>query len=447
MNSRTIISRLRRSAVGALALGLAVHANAQTSQSSYPIDLPTALRLANAQNLDVQIARESVRQAEAQRTSAIEQFLPWLSPALGYHRRDGVAQASPSGIIGNAAYQSYQPGASLSAQVAAGDAYFNSLAARRLVTASQEGLEAQQQNAVLLAAQGYFELLKSKALAEVLQGAIAISQNYQTQLHNAVAIGIAFRGDELRVQSQTEHYQMLLRDADAQERLAAVDLVRVLHLDPTVELAPRDSDLVPVVLVDTTASLDSLIARALRARPELRRASAVIDASEASRRGAVYGALIPALGVQGFAGALGGGPDSGRSRVAGMADYTVSLGWRIGPGGLFDQGRVNAASAQLSTAKLNQQKLRESISAEVLQAAARVRAYGSEIGLAGRTLASAQEALRLTEARRQFGVGAVLEDILAQQAVTQARSDYVTVIALFNKAQYGLAAAIGERAR
>ena len=147
------------------------------------------------------------------------------------------------------------------------------------------------------------------------------------------------------MQSQTEHYQMLLRDAVAQQRLAAVDLVRVLHLDPNVDLAPRDSDLVPVTVVDTSASADSLVARAIRARPELRRAAAVIDASAASRRGAVYGALLPAVGVQGFAGALGGGPDSGRSRVAGMGDYTVSIGWRLGPGGLFDQGRINAASA------------------------------------------------------------------------------------------------------
>jgi outer membrane protein TolC len=358
-----------------------------------------------------------------------------------------VAQASPSGTIGNAAYQSYQPGGSLVAQVAVGEAYFNSLAARRLLTASQEGLEAQQQSVVLLAAQGYFELLKSKALADVLQNAISISQNYQTQLHDAVAIGIALRGDELRVQSQTERYQMQLRDAVAQQRLAAVDLVRVLHLDPDVELVPRDSDLVPITVVDTTASADSLIARAVRARPELRRAAAVIDASEASRRGAVYGALIPAVGVQGFAGAFGGGPDSGHTRMAGMADYTVSIGWRLGPGGLFDAGRINAANARLSTAKLSRQKTREGIAAEVLQALAKVRAYGDEIALAQRTLASARETLRLTQARRQFGIGAVLEDIQAQQALTQTRTDYVNAIAQFNKAQYALAAALGERTR
>jgi outer membrane protein TolC len=428
------------------AAAICVSGSAGAQSTSYPLDLPTALRLANAQNLDVQIAREAVRQAEAQRSSALEQFFPWVSPGVSYHRRDGVAQASPSGIIGNAAYGSYSPGGSITAQLAIGDAYYNSLAARRLVTASEEGLEVQRQVAVLLAAQGYFELLRTKAQADVLRSAISVSQNYQSQLHNAVASGIAFRGDELRVQSQTEHYEMLLRDAMAQQRVAAVDLVRALHLDPTVDLAARDSDLVPVTVVDTTLTADSLIVRALRARPELRRAGAVIDASEASHRGALYGALIPAVGVQGFVGALGGGPDSGRSRIAGMRDYTLSIGWRLGPGGLFDAGRIDATNAQLSIAKLNQQKVRESVSSEVLSALARVRAYGGEIGLAERTLASAQETLRLTQARRQFGVGAVLEDILAQQALTQARSDYVTAVAQYDKAQYALSAAIGARA-
>jgi len=215
MNRRTMAFGVRHAAI-ALWIVVAARASAQAGPHDYSIDLPTALRLANAQNIDVQIARESVHQAEAQRTSAIEQFLPSITPGLGYHRRDGVAQASPSGIIGNAAYQSVQPGGSVVAQIAVGDAYFNALAARRLVTASHEGLETQQQSAVLLAAQGYFELLKARALAGVLQTTLSISQNYQTQLHNAVAIGIAFRGDELRVQSQTEHYQMLLRDAVAQ---------------------------------------------------------------------------------------------------------------------------------------------------------------------------------------------------------------------------------------
>jgi hypothetical protein len=40
--------------------------------------------------------------------------------------------------------------------------------------------------------------------------------------------------------------------------------------------------------------------------------------------------------------------------------------------------------------------------------------------------------------RQQYGVGIVLEDIQAQQDLTQARSDYFTALAEYNKAQYAL---------
>ena len=65
-----------------------VPADAHTSQ----INLETALRLAGAQNLDVQIARERVKEAKAQHEQAREQFFPWIAPGLGYKRHDGNIQ-------------------------------------------------------------------------------------------------------------------------------------------------------------------------------------------------------------------------------------------------------------------------------------------------------------------------------------------------------------------
>jgi len=52
--------------------------------------------------------------------------------------------------------------------------------------------------------------------------------------------------------------------------------------------------------------------------------------------------------------------------------------------------------------------------------------------------------LRLTQERKQFGVGAVLEDIQAQQDLTRARSDYLSAVAEYNKAQYSLERAVGS---
>jgi outer membrane protein TolC len=411
--------------------------------STYPIDLPTALRLADAQNLDVQVARERLKEALANRTSAIEQFIPWLAPGVTWHRRDGVAQASPSGIIGKADYVGYSPGVGVNAQSALGDAIYNSLATKQLVRASDEGLAALRLDAAAQAANGYFDLAKAKALVEVVRDALATSQDYQKQLHDAVDVGIAFKGDELRVQAQSQHYQVVLRQALAQQRVAAVDLARVLHLDASVELVPQAGDLVPITLFDSSTSVESLLGRATQSRPELKQTEALIAAGRTARDAAVYGPLIPTVGAQFFGGWLGGGPDSASRRVASMRDYALAITWRIGPGGLFDRGRIDASKAQLATRELNETKLKDAIAAEVVADLTRIRSLSDQIALAEMSLGTATQALQLTRDRKQFGVGIVLEDIQAQQAVTQARSDYITAVAEFDKAQYALNKAVG----
>ncbi len=421
----------------------ALSAEPADATNTYPIDLPTALRLAGAQNLDIQIARERLKEAEANRLGAREQFFPSLAPGVTYHRRDGVAQAVPSGIISDAHFQSYSPGVTLSAQVAIGDALFNSLAAKQLARASADALESQRQDSTLAAAQGYFELARARAQVEVVRQALATSQDYQDQLHTAVGAGIAFKGDELRVQSQTGQYGVALRHALEQERLAAVNLAQVLHLDPRIELVPADPELAAVTLFPTNASVNALVEQALRARPELKQTRALTSAARAANKGAVYGPLIPSAGAQVFGGGLGGGPDGGPDHFGAEGDYLVGLSWRIGPGGLLDSARIDASKARLAAAELSESKLKDAVIAQVVGALTRVRSLAAQMELARQNLGTAAETLRLTRERKQFGVGIVLEDIQAQQALTQARSVYVSAVAEYDKAQYALRQAVG----
>jgi outer membrane protein TolC len=427
----------------AVALGGDVTGAEATNAAVYPIDLPTALRLAGAQNLDVQLARERLRESEANRLAALEQFFPWVGPGIQYHRRDGLAQAVPAGTISEAHFDSYAPGATLAAQVSLGEAIYSTLAAKQLLRASDQALEAQRQDSIEAAAQRYFDLSKAKAQGDVLAQAVKTSQDYQQQLHAAVGAGIAFRGDELRVQTQTERYQITLRQRMEDQRLAAARLAQVLHLDPAVELVPRDTGLERLTLIETNAPLSVLVEQALQTRPELKQSHALVGASQAARRGAVYGPLVPSIGAQVFAGGLGGGPDGGPSRFGSEEDYLVGLTWRIGPGGLFDLGRVRISQARLEAARLTLSKWKDTIATEVVSGLTRVQSLADQIALAERNLSTATEALRLTRERKQYGVGVVLEDIKAQQDLTQARSEYVTALAEFNKAQFALRKAVG----
>ena len=132
------------------------------------------------------------------------------------------------------------------------------------------------------------------------------SEDYQKQLQVAVSAGVVFKGDELRVQTQTERYEIALRQALERQRVAGAELAVVLHLDSTVELIPRDTLLVTITLFATNAPMHTLVEQALRTRPELKQAQALVSAARAAKNGAVYGPLIPSVGAQAFGGGLGG---------------------------------------------------------------------------------------------------------------------------------------------
>ena len=425
------------------ACGLASPIQSQPADDVYNIDLPTALQLAGAQNLDIQIARQRLEEAESASQSARLQFFPWLSPGVSFIHHEGRIQET-GGNVFDASRQSYAAGPTIAARVDLGDAIYKALAAKQRVTQAQEALKAQRQDAAFSAAIGYFDLSRFHANIEIARVALRISEDYQRQLHEAVGAGIAYKGDELRVQVQTERYAIALRQAQEQALTASSMLAKVLRLDATVTLVPRAVELVAVTLVPTDSPLKALVEQALAAHPELKQSQAGVSAAQSMRKGAKYGPLIPTVGAQAFIGGFGGGPGAGTENFGNSQDYSVFFGWRIGPGGLFDSSRIKAADARLAGAKLTEEKLRDEIIQQVVERRARVQSLADQLSTARSNLDTSTEALRMTENRKEVAVSAVLEVIQAQQDLVRARYDYLTTIAEYNKAQYALKKAIGE---
>jgi outer membrane protein TolC len=415
----------------------------QGTNALHQIDLPTTLRLAGAQNLDVQIARERVAEAKANHASALAQFFPWISPGIAYRQHDDKLQDVQGNIIDVHKY-SYAPGATLGAQVDIGDALYKSLAAKQLVKAADQGLEAQRQDTVLAAAQGYFELSFAQGAVGVAKESLRINADYEQQIGHALDAGIAFKGDALRVTVQKHRSELTLRQAIEQQRVVAARLAQVLHLDPSVELIAMNADLAPLTLIETNPGLDSLVQQSLRSRPELKESEALSSASREAKRGAVYGPLIPAVGAQGFFGGLGGGRDGVRDTFGAQEDYAIGVSWRIGPGGLFDFTRTRATESRLKISELNLGKLHDEVTRQVVEAFTHWQSLNEQLGVVKHALEAAEEGLRLAQQRREFAVGIVLENIQAEQDLTRARLDYLRAVADFDRAQYALRKAIGN---
>jgi outer membrane protein TolC len=408
-----------------------------------PIDLPTVLRLAGAQNVDVQIAEERLNEARASEEATLMQFFPWAVVGAGYKAHNGTVQNVEGEII-TTDKQSYNVGPTIGIQLDFGDALYKRLAAKQITKAAGHGADAQRRQSVLEAAETYFDLCKGQANATVASEALGTSKEYEEQIGNAVKAGVAFKGDELRANTQRKRYELLEQQAAEQRRVAAARLAQILNLDGKVNLTPSSRDLVPLRLASTSGGSGALVTQALFNRPELKQGAAASDAARIAAKGAHVGPLIPSLGAQVFGGGLGGGIGSDTGNFGGSGDYQITLGWRIGPGGLFDRSRIRAAESKAKQAELMEEKISDLITREVVENYERVILLRSQLAIAKDGVSAAQEALKLARERKEFAVGVVLETLQSEQDVTKAKLDYVNTIMELNKAQYRLKAAVGE---
>lgn len=438
---------IRLSTLGALiAAALPLHAGhvakAPDRGRAQPIDLATALRLAGAQNVDVQLAAEKATLAESEHALAREQFFPWFTVGAGWRGHQGNTQAV-SGEILDVNKTSFDVAGAVRAQLDLGDAYFKTLATHQLAKAAAYASEAQRQDAIQAAALAYFDLVRAQANVGVAAEAVRISADYAAQVRRAVEAGIGFAGDAYRIQTQLEINSLTRRQALETRRVAAARLAQVLQLDPAVNLLPEETTPSPLKLIATTATLDSFVQRALMQRPELHMSAAQREAARRARDGAKYGPLIPTLGAQYSAGALGGGRGGDAGSFGESSDYGVGLSWRIGPGGLFDTARIEAGESRLRSADLEGRKVHDDVVRQVVESHTRVRSLGDQLATAERAMASAQKTLDLSRERKEFGVGIVAETIQAEQDLTRARRDYLGTVAEYNKAQFTLQRAVG----
>ena len=409
------------------------------------IDLPTALRLAGANNLDVRLARENLAEAQAAYVSTREQFFPWIVPAVAANRHSGNVQAF-NGPISEAQKQSLAAGVALNAQLDLGDAIYQNLASRQLVRASTAMLAAQQRQTVYFVAAAYFDLSAAKGAVSAAAHAAQIAAEQLSQTSRAADAGLIFKGDVYRVETAYERGELNRRQLREQQRILAARLAELLHMDHAVELIPTEGDMAPLSLVAESADLGELIGHALAARPEMDAATARVAAAKENSRGATYAPLVPSIGAQAGVGKLGGGagdPPLTRDFSA-THDYLLALSWRIGPGGLLDFGRQHAAQAAERTGILEKAKLDEQIRREVVEHFEHLHSVADQVGLLRKTLASAEETAKLSRERRLIGVGAVLEDLLAEDELARSQRDYLTVVAEYNKAQYALRFSTGD---
>ena len=437
---------MKHSAFFFLALGsVALAANAvreKQSDTPHTVNLAAVMRLAGARNLDIRAADARLAEAWALHEAARMQFLPWLSTGVAFRRHEGNIQTVDGHII-DADKQSLGYGVGVTLQVDLGEACYKSLITKKLAGAAEFAVEVQRRESVWQAVSAYFELVRAKAAVKVADDAVKIAEDYARQVKQAVDAGIAFRGDSFRATAQVERNEVERSKTRGQQRIAAARLAQILHLPAEIELRPGDEP-VTFSFGDSQRGLGALIASALAARPEMamsaQQLEAAIQGSDAARRAA----LVPTVKAEYLGGGLGGGTyGEGMRSFNTTSEYGIGLSWRIGPGGLFDPSRTHLADARQRGTAVERDRLSEEIARQVVEARTLVHSLQEQLTHARAALAAAEKTLELARERRAFAVGEVLENIQAEQELSRARLDFLTVVTEHNRAQFLLRRAIG----
>lgn len=408
-----------------------------------PIDLPTVMRLAGAQAPDVALAQARLEEAQANEASTLWQFFPTLTPGIGYRNHSGRLQAA-DGTLTDVEKQSLNAGATVSLRLEIGEAIYRRLAAQQLAVAATQQVASQRQQTLRQAVELYFDLSRAQQTVSLLEASLQVARDFHAQVARGVQAGVAFKGDELRASAQITRLELRHSQAQEKQRHEGARLAVILALPVTIEIRATDERPLPLQFTDRERKLADHVQQALARRPELMTATALSTAAQYFEEGARYAPLYPVLEAQYFAGGLGGSPSSSRAGYASSSDTMVSLGWKIGAGGLFDGTRSEQARARLSQNRLSEQKVRDEITRQVVEAHASVQWLTQQLTMATTGLRTNEQGVKLALARKEWAVGVVLEALQTQQDLIQAKLDYVSTVADLNKAQFQLKIATAE---
>ena len=439
-------------------------------QEIRPIDLPGALRLAGARDLDIAIARTRVAQAAAELVHARALWLPSIFIGPNWIRHDGQAQIveGPVRTISKSSLflgATAAGGSSISGPVPAGgpaqvtglttvlrfsDAIFLPLAARQVVDARSAKVRVASNDALLGVAEAYLELQRAAGRLAIAREAATHAEELSGITGAFVRAGNGLEGDHQRSLTERDRRLADVEVALGQLESASAEVVRRTRLDPSIVVAPLEPAEMVLEIVTDELPIDTLIALGLRNRPELAEARSMVEETLVRLRQARLRPFIPSLAFRYSGGGFGGGRNEFFGDFASRSDADVNLYWETANLGFTDAAIRDRRDAERKQADLQFMKVSDQVAAEVVQAeklrlAARRQMERIE-GALPKALGSLDLNLKTIREAAGLPVPATrpIEVLQPIQALAQTRTAYLDSVIDYNKSQFRLFHALGR---
>lgn len=428
---------------------------AEPDGTSHPIDLATALQLADANNPIVALAREQTRQAWALEQAAGALWLPSLAMGANYNKHEGAIQDT-MGTVFNTSRNSLYGGSGvgivgagppvvpgLSSRFHLADALFRPLAARQFARARGAAARAATNDTLLNVSLAYLELQRAAHDISIAEETLS----HATRLAEITA-SYARTGQGLRSDADRAAVEQAIRRNDvarAQESatVASARLAQLLRLDPVICLVTVEPGVVPLDLVACDAPMCDLVAVGLTGRPELAESRLLVSEAVERLRREKAAPLVPSVLLGVSYGAFGGGIGDDVVGTNDRFNADAMLYWELRNLGVGDRTAQDAARSQVRQANLRQVATLDLVAREVVEAATQVQQRRQQVDIARQAVALGLDSYRLNLQRIEHAQGLPIEVLQSIQALLQARREYLRSVVDYNAAQFTLQRALG----
>jgi outer membrane protein len=292
-------------------------------------------------------------------------------------------------------------------------------AAREALYAGDLVHNAAMQSVVLQAEQAYFGYQASRGLFAAARAAVQTAESNLAAAARRHEVGLATIADVLQARTALAQAQLAAQTAEGNVQAARADVALAMGLDANgaFEVA-ADTGATPGLAL--TESVDSLIGRAVRDRPDVAAARALLRQSEAEVRVA-RSATLPSLAL----GATAGRSFSNIEALEGRT-YALTLGLSVPIfSGLSRQYEVVAARENAAAAAARAEQTRLQAVAQVFASYYTLRTSTQRVATSADLLASAERSEEVARGRYAEGVGSILDVLTAQSALADARAQSV----------------------
>jgi len=419
---------------------------AATQAAPLELSLKRAVELALAPegSTRIQLAGESVRQAQSRAAQARSALLPNFDASVTEQNMNRNLAAM--GIRISVPIPGFQfptvvgPFNVFDARASGTQSIFDFSAIRRF-QAARVGVEAARAESgntgdqvAAQVAKAYLRLLKTEADVEAVRANIeldeALVELAESQKRAGTGTGIEIT--RARVQLSNERQRQLV--VANERRRAQLELLRAMNL--SLETEVRLTDRLEYVAADA-AALEQARAEALKQRPDLK-AQQERERNARLSAGAVKMERLPSLAAFGDYGSIG----SGLGSALPTRTYGVSLRVPIFDGGRRDARRAEAAS-QYRAETVRTRDLKQQIELDVRVALDALASAEQQVEVAKEGLALAESELTQARRRYQSGVATSLEVTDAQTRLVRARDNRTAALFNHNLARIDLAQATG----